>query len=107
MSSVVLSHPAVAIAIGLAAGVACLAASRLSVGVMRPGHLVTGVALTAVLLFGRFAFSVAAMGVYHMVAPQGFVPFACAYVGGFIVAYNFELLQFSGLLHRGQWQKGR
>ena len=104
---VLLSHPVAAIAIGFAAGVVCLVASRLSAGVMRPGHPVTGLALTAVLLFARLAYSVAVLILYRAVAPQGFIAFACAYVGGFLVAYNYELIQFSGLLRRGPWQKGR
>lgn len=105
--SALLSHPAVAIAIGFASGVACLMASRFSAGVMRPGHAFAGVALTMLLLFVRFAFSALALALYHAAAPQAFVAFACAYIGGFLVAYNFELLQFSGFVRRGHWQKGR
>lgn len=102
-----LAEPAAAIAVGLFAGVMCLVASRFSARVMRPGHAVSGVFLTLGLLLVRFAFSAAALATCKLVAPQVFIPFACAYVGGFLVAYNYELLQFSGLLRKTSWQKGR
>jgi hypothetical protein len=103
----VLSSPGVAIALGIAAGILCLVASRFSAGVMRPGHPAMGMALTVFLLLARLVFSAAALGLYHALAPQGFTAFGCAYIGGFLVAYNYELLQFSGLWRRGSWQKGR
>jgi hypothetical protein len=102
-----LGEPAAAIAAGLFAGVACLVASRFSVRVMRPDHPVSGVVLTFGLLFVRFAFSVAVLAACKAIAPEVFTTFAGAYVGGFLVAYNYELLQFSGLLRRLSWQRGR
>ena len=102
-----LSSPGVAIVLGVCAGIVCLVASRFSAGVMRPGHAAMGMALTFLLLFVRVAFSALVLGLYHAVAPQGFMVFGCAYIGGFLVAYNYELLKFSGLLRRGLWQKGR
>jgi len=92
------SQPVVAALVGILLGVGLLFVSRGSFRVMTPENPGAGLALVALLLFARMGFVVLVLWGYHTYLPEGFIPFAVGFAGGFFVTYGIELARYAGVL---------
>lgn len=92
-----LANPFVAAALGLLLAAMLFLASRASFKLMTPERMETGMALTALLLFGRLALATGALWAYKSFVPAGIKPFAMTFAGGFLVMYTVELVRYAGL----------
>lgn len=92
-----LANPLVAVCLGAALGVVLLLASRSSFGLMHSDDPARGMLFTAMLLPVRLGFALFALWAYKRIAPQGIVPFALSFAGGFVVLYTVELVRYAGL----------
>lgn len=93
-----IAHPLVAAPLGLVLGVGLLVASRVSFRLMRADNAGAGLALVGLTLLARMGAAVAVLWAYHAYVPEGFMPFAAGFAGGFFVAYAFELVRYAGIV---------
>ena len=100
--SALLSHWAVALALGAVLGAGLLLASRSSFRAMTPDAPEHGLAFAAASLFLRMLIAVGALFAYRRLVPDGFVPFAIGVAGGFFVLYTIELMRYGKVLARSR-----
>lgn len=56
-----------------------------------------GMLFSAMLVPLRMGAAILALWAYKNAAPDGFMPFAISFAGGFLVVYTVELVRFAGL----------
>jgi hypothetical protein len=92
-----LSHPVVAIGLGIAFGALLLLLSRGSFRLMTPDSGAAGLAIVGLLLLARLVVMALLLFAYWKWLPDGFVFFAAAAGLGFFAMYTYELVRYAGI----------
>ncbi|MBF4508969.1 MAG: hypothetical protein ISP10_00610 [Aeromicrobium sp.] len=93
--SSLLGHPLVAATSGLALGVALTFIAYRAVRTVTPEHPEIGVLIVAAFTMARMMLVILALGIYHVVAPEGFLMFWLVLIVTFFAGLIFETVKMS------------